>query len=250
MLVRDAIHPTPSELRALIVTASRPVIVEVGAERCFPCKKLRPFLRKFATELNNAAIVVAIDTIENKTFAREWQIETVPQLLLFRNGALSGRIRGFERYETVRKAIGNFLGSAAPATASSAETAFGEAVTRAEAALGIDLHPSSEIIDAIWEPLAPVFEVFVETQKAALAAGRINEKEYDELLHQEMQHLFAPFRMKLNGAFKIQDAAIETYVALIDKAVEAFACSAAALVETNVQDARFCLPGDPTCRIS
>jgi thioredoxin 1 len=94
-VIRDAIHPTISELWALIATASQPVIVEVGAEGCFPCKKLRPFLRKFATELNNSAIIVAIDTAGNKEFAREWQIDSVPQLLLFRNGELSERIREF-----------------------------------------------------------------------------------------------------------------------------------------------------------
>ena len=241
MLIRDAIHPTTSELRALIATASQPVIVEVGAERCFPCKKLRPFLRKFATELNNSAIIVAIDTAVNKEFSREWQIDTIPQLLLFRNGELSGRVRGFERYETVRTALGNFLGGVALATASSAETAFVEAVTRAEAALVIDLQPASDITGAIWEPLAPAYEFFVETQKAALAAGQITEKEYDALLHQELQRVFAPFRIQLKGAFDIQNAVIKTYATSIDTAVEAFA--------SDVQDAHFCLPGDPMCRI-
>jgi thioredoxin 1 len=241
MLIRDAIHPTTSELRTLIATASQPVIVEVGAERCFPCKKLQPFLRKFATELHNSAIVVAIDTGENREFAKEWQIDTVPQLLLFRNGELSGRVRGFERYETVRTALGNFLGGLAPATASSAENAFVEAVTRAEAALVIGLQPASEITGAIWEPLAPAYEVFVETQKAALAAGQIIEKEYDALLHQELQRVLAPFRIQLNGAFDIQNAMIKTYVTSIDTAIEAFA--------SDVQDAHFCLPDDPICRI-
>jgi thioredoxin 1 len=241
MLIRDAIHPTISELWALIATASQPVIVEVGAEGCFPCKKLRPFLRKFATELNNSATIVAIDTAGNKEFAREWQIDSVPQLLLFRNGELSERIRGFEGYETVRTAIGNFLGGVAPTTASSAEAAFVAAVTRAEAALVIDVQPSSDIIGAIWEPFVPVFEIFIESQKAVLAAGQITEKEYDALLHQEQQHLLAPFRMRLDDAFDIQDAAIKPYVASIDKAVEAFA--------SDVPDAPFCLPGDPMCRI-
>lgn len=242
MLIRDAIRPTTSELCSLIAMASQPVIVEVGAAGCFPCNKLRPFLRKFATELNNSAIIVAIDTAGNKEFAREWQIDSVPQLLLFRNGELSGRIRGFERYETVRTAIENFLGDAAPATASSAEATFVEAVTRAEAALVIDVQPSSDTIETIWEPLAPVFEIFVETQNAALAAGQITQKQYDALCHHEQQRLLAPLRMRLDNAFDIQDAAIKSYVTSIEKAVEGFA--------SDVQDAPFCLSGDPVCRVN
>jgi hypothetical protein len=113
-------------------------------------------------------------------------------------------------------------------------------VTRAEAALVIDVQATSDIIEAIWEPLAPVFEIFVETQKAALAAGQITEKQYNALCHHEQQHLLAPFRMRLDDAFDIQDAAIKPYVASIDKAVEAFA--------SDVQNAHFCLLGDPMCR--
>jgi thioredoxin 1 len=251
MLLKDALHPTASELRTLIAATSLPVIVEVGADGCFPCQKLQPFLRKFATELDETATVVAIDTDGNKELAREWRIDFVPQILLFRDGELKERIQGFDGYEAVRAAIGSFLGGGGPERLSSAEIAFVEAVAGAEAALETaTAESSSKIIGAIWEPLAPIFENFAETQKAVLDAGQISQKEYNALIKQEQLRLLEPFRPQLDVAYEMQNAAIKPYAASIDKAVEAFACSHTESVATEVGGARFCLPGDPMCRIA
>lgn len=59
------------------------VLVEFGAAWCGPCRQFLPHFEKFAEESDVTCVKVDIDTDD---FAMKYDIMSVPQLWLFKNG--------------------------------------------------------------------------------------------------------------------------------------------------------------------
>jgi thioredoxin 1 len=69
-----------------IINDTKPVIVDFHAVWCGPCKVQSPILKELATELEGRVRVIKIDVDQNKALASQYQIQSVPTLLVFKNG--------------------------------------------------------------------------------------------------------------------------------------------------------------------
>jgi thioredoxin 1 len=69
-----------------IVRESKPVIVDFHAEWCGPCKIQTPILKEIATELGDRIKVIKIDVDQNQLLAGKYRIQSVPTLMIFKNG--------------------------------------------------------------------------------------------------------------------------------------------------------------------
>ena len=69
-----------------IINDSRPVIVDFHALWCGPCKVQSPILKELASELGEKVRVIKIDVDQNNGLASQYQIQSVPTLLVFKNG--------------------------------------------------------------------------------------------------------------------------------------------------------------------
>jgi len=69
-----------------IINDSRPVIVDFHALWCGPCKVQSPILKELATELGNIVRVIKIDVDQNNALSAQYQIQSVPTLIIFKNG--------------------------------------------------------------------------------------------------------------------------------------------------------------------
>jgi thioredoxin 1 len=69
-----------------IINDTRPVIVDFHALWCGPCKIQSPILKELATELGERAKVIKIDVDQNHTISGKYQIQSVPTLIVFKNG--------------------------------------------------------------------------------------------------------------------------------------------------------------------
>jgi thioredoxin 1 len=69
-----------------IINDSRPVIVDFHALWCGPCKVQSPILKDLATELGDRIKVIKIDVDQNNAIASQYQIQSVPTLIVFKNG--------------------------------------------------------------------------------------------------------------------------------------------------------------------
>jgi thioredoxin 1 len=69
-----------------IINNSRPVIVDFHALWCGPCKVHSPILKELAAELGDRVKVIKIDVDQNNSISSQYQIQSVPTLIVFKNG--------------------------------------------------------------------------------------------------------------------------------------------------------------------
>ena len=77
-----------------IINENRPVIVDFHAVWCGPCKTQSPILKQIADELGERVKVIKIDVDQNQMIASRYQIQSVPTLMIFKNGEIKHKQSG------------------------------------------------------------------------------------------------------------------------------------------------------------
>ena len=77
-----------------IINEDRPVIVDFHAVWCGPCKTQSPILKQVVEELGERIKVIKIDVDQNPTIASRYQIQSVPTLMIFKNGEIKHKQAG------------------------------------------------------------------------------------------------------------------------------------------------------------
>jgi thioredoxin 1 len=72
----------------------RPVIVDFHALWCNPCKMQSPILKEISTELGDRIKVIKIDVDQNSEIASRYNIQSVPTLMIFKNGEIKYKQAG------------------------------------------------------------------------------------------------------------------------------------------------------------
>lgn len=69
-----------------IINDPRPVIVDFHAIWCGPCKMQSPILKELAAELGDSVRVIKIDVDNNNQIAGRFNVQSVPTIMVFKNG--------------------------------------------------------------------------------------------------------------------------------------------------------------------
>ena len=78
----------------LISSSDVPVIVDFFAEWCGPCKTMSPILKQVKDMQGNKVRIVKVDVDKNNALAMQYSIQSVPTLMIFRNGKQMWRQSG------------------------------------------------------------------------------------------------------------------------------------------------------------
>ena len=69
-----------------VLTSEKPVLVDFWATWCGPCKMVAPVLEEIAAEHGEKLTIAKVDIDANPSIARDYQIMSVPTLILFQGG--------------------------------------------------------------------------------------------------------------------------------------------------------------------
>lgn len=69
-----------------IITSNKLVLVDFYATWCAPCKKMSPDIEKIKTDFKGKVEVVKVDVEVNKEISNLYKVQSVPTILLFKNG--------------------------------------------------------------------------------------------------------------------------------------------------------------------
>lgn len=68
------------------IHSSKPVLVDFYAEWCGPCKIMKPTLLDVAERMGDDIKIITVDVDEEKELAMRFRIQSVPTLIIFKNG--------------------------------------------------------------------------------------------------------------------------------------------------------------------
>ncbi len=69
-----------------IVNSDKPVLVDFAAEWCGPCKMMKPILKDLKNQLGDDITIITIDVDRNQAAAAQYNIRSVPTLMIFKKG--------------------------------------------------------------------------------------------------------------------------------------------------------------------
>ena len=80
-------------------------VVDFHAEWCGPCRMLAPVLEQVASEVKGKAVVAKVDSDSEQKTASQFQITSVPTLILFKDGKEVNRLIGLRNAEAVKEFV-------------------------------------------------------------------------------------------------------------------------------------------------
>jgi thioredoxin 2 len=85
---------TAEELEEAVRTSPVPVLVDVWAPWCGPCRTAAPIIDRIAKSRAGLVLVLKVDSDQHPAVASRYSVTALPTFLYFRGGALDARREG------------------------------------------------------------------------------------------------------------------------------------------------------------
>jgi putative thioredoxin len=137
-------------------SAQVPVVVDLWAPWCGPCKQLGPLIEKVIAETDGAVELAKVNVDENPQVAQAFQVQGIPAVFAIVEGQVADNFVGAQGEDFLRDFVGKLVPSAEPTPVQKLIGAGDEASLRA----AIELEPDNV------EAVTALAELLVETGDA------------------------------------------------------------------------------------
>jgi putative thioredoxin len=119
-----------------------PVVVDLWAEWCGPCKTLGPILERLVGETDGKVVLAKVDVDSNPQVAQAFQVQGIPAVYALRDGKVVDGFVGAQPEAAVREFVGRLLPSAEESLVDSLLAAGDEASLRQ----ALELEPGNDAV--------------------------------------------------------------------------------------------------------
>jgi thioredoxin 1 len=105
-------HPitvTDASFMADVLDSATPVVVDFWAQWCGPCRAVAPVLEQIAAENTERLTVAKLDVDANPLTAQQYQVASIPTLILFNDGQPVTRMVGTRGKSALLSELSDYL---------------------------------------------------------------------------------------------------------------------------------------------
>lgn len=91
-----------------IIKSEKLTLVDFFATWCGPCKMMHPVLEQLKGEMGDAIRIIKIDVDNNEEISSQYNIQSVPTLMIFKNGDVVWRESGARSLNELKSIIAKY----------------------------------------------------------------------------------------------------------------------------------------------
>jgi thioredoxin 1 len=88
-----------------VLKEAQPVLVDFYSDSCVPCKRMSPLLAELEEEYAGKVKVVKVNTPFERPLAEQYEVQSVPTLILFQNGQETARLSGAVKKAQIKEIL-------------------------------------------------------------------------------------------------------------------------------------------------
>jgi thioredoxin 1 len=86
-----ALEFTDANFEELVIKSGKPVIVDLWAEWCGPCRMLTPIVEEMAKEYEGRAVIGKLNVDDNPEITAKYGVRNIPTVLFFKGGEVADK---------------------------------------------------------------------------------------------------------------------------------------------------------------